>query len=171
VAGESNYTDAIRKVFSGNFSSEWSEAKAVAQLVPEPKNKYDRNAVQVLIYGAVVGYLPKEDAARYAPVLSKIVAQGWLPQVAARVLGAVVSDYEYDSRGRGRDTTRFAGSVMLDLAEPHMLVPANLPPDAPHVMLPRGGAIQVTGEEAYLANLVPTSARPARHGSMSHFMR
>jgi hypothetical protein len=36
-----------------------------------------------------------------------------------------------------------------------MLVPANLPPDNQHVMLPRGGAIQVTGEEAYLSTLAP----------------
>ena len=155
VSGESHYTDAIRKVFGGKLSSEWSEAAAVAQLVPEPTNKYDRNAVQVLINGAVVGYLPKEDAARFSPLLSKLVAQGWLPQVAARVLGALVSDYEYDNRGRGRETTRFAGNVMLDLAEPHMLVPANLAPESPHVMLPHGGAIQVTGEEAYLSSLAP----------------
>jgi collagen type III alpha len=45
--------------------------------------------------------------------------------------------------------------VRLDLAEPHLLVPANLAPDGPHVMLPYGNAIQVTGEEAYLGTLAP----------------
>lgn len=155
VAGESHYADAIRKVFGPKLTTEWSEAEAVAQILPDPNNRYDRSAVQVLIDGSVVGYLPKEDAARYAPVLSGLVAQGWLPQVAARVLGALVSDYGYDARGREHETTRFAGSVMLDLAEPHMLVPANLPPESLHVMLPRGASIQVTGEEAHLSTLAP----------------
>jgi hypothetical protein len=74
----------------------------------------------------------------------------WLPQVSARVWGAQWSDYD----GDGRRPT-FQGSVRLDLAEPHMLVPANLPPAGDCRMLPTGSAIQVTGEEKYLDALAP----------------
>jgi hypothetical protein len=45
--------------------------------------------------------------------------------------------------------------VRLDLAEPHMLVPANMPPSGDHRLLPIGNAIQVTGEEKYLDALAP----------------
>jgi collagen type III alpha len=155
VAGESHYADTIRKLFGGDLGHEWSETTTVAQLVPEPTNRHDPNAIQVLINAAVVGYLPKEDAQRYAPVLSGLVSQGWLPQVEARVIGGMVPEYEQDRRGHIKEIRRFAGSVTLDLAEPHMLVPANLPPEDAHVMLPHGGAIQVTGEEAYLSSLSP----------------
>jgi hypothetical protein len=155
VAGESNYASAIRKALGNHTGRDWVEVTTVAQLVPEPNNRHDPNAVQVLINGDVVGYLPREDAARYAPVLSGLVASGWLPQVSAQLRGAMVEDYDYDSRGRALTTTQFVGSVRLDLAEPHLLVPANPAPDDRHVMLPHGNAIQVTGEEAYLSTLAP----------------
>jgi hypothetical protein len=71
------------------------------------------------------------------------------------VSGAIVEDYDYDRRGNMVTTMRIAGSVRLDLAEPHMLVPRNAPPDALHVLLPQGAAIQATGEEAYLSMLAP----------------
>jgi hypothetical protein len=45
--------------------------------------------------------------------------------------------------------SRFGAGITLDLAEPHLLVPVNLPPSGAHEMLPLGGAIQVTGEEAH----------------------
>jgi collagen type III alpha len=76
------------------------------------------------------------------------VSQGWLPHVNARVWGAEWS--EFDDR-----KTTFRGSVRLDLAEPHMLVPANLPPSADCRVLPTGGAIQVAGEENHLDALAP----------------
>jgi HIRAN domain len=76
VAGESHYADAIAKVL-GPVGQQWKEVQATAQLVPEPTNKYDPNAVQVLIAGSLVGYLPKEDAVRYASTLSSIVEAGW----------------------------------------------------------------------------------------------
>lgn len=144
VAGESNYAKEIRSLFGRDFKPDGTELTLTAQLIPEPHNTYDRNAVSVQINGRTVGYLPREDAARYAPALSEMVAQGWTPQVAARVWG-----------GRGFDGADFVSSVRLDLAEPHLLMPANHPPDEAHALLPGGNAIQVTGEEAHLAALTP----------------
>jgi collagen type III alpha len=148
VAGESHYADAIRALFGKDFKATGSEIVVTAQLIPEPRNSHDRNAVGVWSGGRQLGYLPREEAARYAPVLSALTAEGWLPQVSARVWGAEWSDYD-DRRAA------FRGSVRLDLAEPNLLVPANMPPGGEYRMLPVGNAIQVAGEEKYLAVLVP----------------
>ncbi|MFG3701801.1 HIRAN domain-containing protein [Micromonospora sp. NPDC047620] len=143
VAGEAHYVKQIRELFGNDFKPAGAEIVVTAQLLPEPKNRHDRNAVGVWAGGRQVGYLPREEAARYCPVLTGLVGQGWLPQVSARVWGAEWSDYD-DRR------TTFRGSVRLDLAEPHMLVPVNLPPSGNHRLLPAGAAIQVTGEEKHL---------------------
>ena len=47
------------------------------------------------------------------------------------------------------------GSIRVDLAEPHMLIPANKPPAEGHQVLPVGAAIQVTGEENHKAAIIP----------------
>ncbi len=119
-----------------------------AQVIPEPRNKHDPNAVGVWVSGVQVGYLPRDEAVRYAPVLSALTAQGWLPQVSARVWGSEWSDYD-------DQTGSFHGSVRLDLAAPHMLVPANMPPSGDYRLLPTGNSIQVTGEDKHLDALAP----------------
>lgn len=117
VVGEASYVDDIGKLL-GKVTAQWTEVIVTAQLLPEPSNKHDRNAVQVKVDGSVVGYLPREEAPSYVPVLTRLVADGWLPQVSATVSGAMVSDYDYDGRGRLVGKERLQGSVRLDLAEP-----------------------------------------------------
>ncbi|UWZ37057.1 HIRAN domain-containing protein [Dactylosporangium roseum] len=119
-----------------------------AQLIPEPANRYDPNAVRVVCAGHTVGYLPREQAKRYSPVLAVLIGQGWTPQVGARVWGREDEDWE------GRDR-RFVGSVSLDLAEPHMIVPANMPPSELHALIPAGRTVQVK-HMAHSAQLVST---------------
>jgi len=151
VAGESHHARDIRAIFGHDFKPNGSEITVDSQLRPEPTNRFDRNAIAVWSGPHHLGYLPKEEAARYAPVLSGLVANKWTPQCEARVWAADWS-YEDDERsGRGDPQAR----VTLDLAEPHMLVPANLPPSGEHRTLPTGGAIQVTGEERHLGVLHP----------------
>ncbi|MGH3646026.1 MAG: hypothetical protein ACRDTM_02445 [Micromonosporaceae bacterium] len=151
VAGESHYAEAIRAVLGKSFKPSGSEIVVNAQLLPEPSNRFDLNAVAVWCGPHQVGYLPKEDAARYVAVLSALVANGWTPQVQARVWSA---DWSYDDE-EFDDGDSFRGSVRLDLAEPHMLVPGNMPPSGEHRTLPVGAAIQVTGEEKHLGALMP----------------
>ncbi|MCA0331084.1 MAG: DUF2510 domain-containing protein [Actinobacteria bacterium] len=148
VVGESNYYDAIRALLPTSLSESGEEAIVQVLLIREPNNKYDRNAIAVRADTGTVGYLPKEDARRYAPVLDALAANGRVAQTAARVWGCIREDW---------DTTRksFMGSIRIALPEPHMLFPANLPPDAPHELLPVGGAIQVSGEENYRDNVAP----------------
>lgn len=147
VVGESHYGKSIRALFGKRLQPGGSEIETTVQLLPDPKNKFDRNAVGVWAGSRQLGHLSREDAARYEPVLSSLVAQGWAPQVSARVWAADWS--------AGRDGDGFQASVRVDLAEPHLLVPANPPPSGAHRMLPRGSAIQVTGEEKHLDTLVP----------------
>jgi hypothetical protein len=145
IVGESHYADAIRDVFGSEFRSEGCELTAAAQLVPEPWNRHDGNAVGVWVAGRQVGYLSREEAGRYAPVLSGLVADGWVPQVSARVWAA--ADYG--------DRPGLTGSVRIDLAEPHLIAPANRAPGVAHRALPAGNAIQVVGEEKHLDALLP----------------
>jgi hypothetical protein len=155
VAGESHYLGHIRSLLPRSVGEDGAELEVIAQLVPEPRNAHDPTAVAVKCGGGVVGYLPREDARIYFPILAALVAQGWMPQVAARVWGGYRSDYESDNSGRIADRPQFVGSVRLDLAEPHLIVPANMPPNGRHVLLPHGNGIQVTGEEAHLSTLTP----------------
>jgi HIRAN domain-containing protein len=67
IVGESHYVDAIRDVFGPDFRDDGSELVTSAQLVPEPWNRHDRNAVGVWVAGRQVGYLSRDEAARYAP--------------------------------------------------------------------------------------------------------
>lgn len=163
VVGESNYTKEIRKLFGRRLRQEGEEIHLTAQLVPEPHNRHDPNAVSVRVNGMTVGYLPREDAELYAPVLTAIIEQGWFPQVSARVWGGDQTRYDYDRRGRMVEQTEFVGSVRLDLAEPHLLAPMNPPPADVHALLPRGKAIQVTGEDEHMPTLMPLLS-PAGEG-------
>lgn len=60
VVGESHYQDALSGI---KGEKRYSHRTAVTQ--PQPDNPYDPNAVQVLIAGALVGYLSRADAILY----------------------------------------------------------------------------------------------------------
>lgn len=64
VAGESYHSKEIARLFRSWGLVEGGVTMRVASLVPEPTNRYDKNAVKVLVDGAHVGYVPAEDAAR-----------------------------------------------------------------------------------------------------------
>lgn len=148
VVGESSYGDAIRGLLPKSLGEAGEEASVQVLLTREPDNKYDRNAVAVRADTGTVGYLPKEDAKRYAPVLDALAANGRVAQTSARVWGCMRQDWDSNRKS-------FMGSVRISLPEPHMLFPANLPPEMPHEILPVGSAIQVSGEEDYRDNLAP----------------
>jgi collagen type III alpha len=95
----------------------------------------------VVIDGLLVGYLPRADARRFQPVLKDLVDQGYQPQAAARVWGRLVED------------DGFWGSVRLNLSEPHMVIPANPPPEQAHAILPIGAAIHVGSQESSIESV------------------
>jgi HIRAN domain len=66
--GESRYQDVLGEI-AGGKRAESQYIETNAEIRREPGNLYDANAIQVLVGGQLVAYLPKEEAALYAPVM------------------------------------------------------------------------------------------------------
>jgi HIRAN domain len=75
VVGESRYQDALWQIVGG-FRRDRVRFPVDAVLLPEPDNRYDANAIRVLVDGHLVGYLSREDAAVYLPGLLRLMASG-----------------------------------------------------------------------------------------------
>lgn len=85
VVGESRYRDAIERAVGRR--PEGHKTIVDAALVAEPTNRYDPNAIAVQLAGQTVGYLAREDAVRYRPVMDWCRAQGFVPCARADVRG------------------------------------------------------------------------------------
>ncbi|GAA0472468.1 hypothetical protein Aca07nite_75010 [Actinoplanes capillaceus] len=143
VVGETHYAKAIRALFGDDFNPQGTDITVPVQLIPDRNNRHDRNAVGVWSGSSLLGHLPRPEAARYVQVLTSLTARDLIPEVNARITGRewVASD--------GRPAA-FDATIRLDLAEPHMLVPANSPPLSEHRLLPSGSAVQVVGQQPSL---------------------
>lgn len=146
VAGESHYTNVLRKVARSLGGGAEGEGVTVAHLLPDPTNKYDSNAVNVLIGGQQVGNLPARDAALYSPVLRPLADSGQVLQVPARVWWG--AGWEGD----------FMASVTLDLPAANLLFPVNGPPPGVSLAMPTGSRLQLTGEDQHMDVLGPIMA-------------
>lgn len=118
-----------------------------AVLRTEPDNRYHRRAVMVVIEGAHVGYLARDDADRYHAAISRVERAGYVPTTRARL-------WAVQRRGWD-DVKKVHARVSLALNEPHLLHPVNEPPTVPYSLLPWGNAVQVTGEENHLEAISP----------------
>ena len=117
VVGESYYQDALSGICGGKTEDGHNHA-CLAALVREPDNEYDEHAVAVYIDGLQVGYLPRQDARSYGPVLRKLAKSKHLGACDAQIKGG------WD-RGNG-DEGSFG--VTLFLAEPEYCDPDGPPP-------------------------------------------
>jgi hypothetical protein len=155
VAGESHHAAAIAALFPSPVPEDGTEASFTAHLVPEPSNRYDRHAVQVVIGGNLVGYLPRESASAYQPSLIALGGSGRVATVEARVWALPEIDHGYDRRGNpvARRTGHLHARVTLALAAPHMILPLNLAPAG--VELPLGRALKLSSDEAVTAACEP----------------
>lgn len=106
-------------------------------LVPEPDNPYDKNAISVRYKGKSIGYLPAENAAKFAQI-RRVAASGLEATTTARFWS--YKDYENKRRYTG----------WIELPAPHNIVPLNDPPTDGFTVLPIGNAIQVTKEADHL---------------------
>lgn len=96
VVGESHHQPALKAAARGRTVAEGDLDNAipvVATLVPEPENKYDRNAVRVDVEGRTVGYLPREIAGDFQPVLRRLHAAGKVGSCHARIMGGGRRNY------------------------------------------------------------------------------
>ena len=148
VVGETHYAKAIRALFGNDFDPRGTDINIPVQLIPDRNNRHDRNAVGVWSGSSLLGHLPRPEAARYVGVLTALTARDLTPEVNARITGREWG--AADGRPAAFDST-----IRLDLAEPHMLVPANPAPPREHRLLPSGSAAQVVGQQQFLDALVP----------------
>jgi len=72
VVGESYCRDALERI-TGSRTPEGCNLTEVATLVAEPTNPYDANAIAVYIRGLKVGYLSREDAVAFKPVVDGLL--------------------------------------------------------------------------------------------------
>jgi hypothetical protein len=87
AAGESHYQDALETVAGGRTALGVRIPLITAELVREPANPYDPNAVRVEADGRLLGYVVKEDAPRFHAVIDKLAAQDRPATCRARLTG------------------------------------------------------------------------------------
>lgn len=156
VVGESFHESAIRSLFPAPFGERSRELTLRAALVTEPGNKVDPYAVMVIAGGQHVGYLARDDARAYQPVVMGLRQQGLLAVTDCRVYAWDREEWLGTDR-RGHDVTKqvLEADVTLVLDDWWMCVPANLPPAVSHTLLPQGSAIQARREEDHQVALRP----------------
>ncbi|MEA3502929.1 MAG: bifunctional DNA primase/polymerase [Actinomycetota bacterium] len=69
VVGESYHQNALLTISGGRRHYGGVELEAVAELIPDPENPYDPNAVEVCIDDLVVGYVRRDDAVELRPAI------------------------------------------------------------------------------------------------------
>jgi hypothetical protein len=111
VVGESHYQDALEAICGGRTEA-GVRHDCTALLVPEPTNRFDRNATRVDIDGRTVGYLPRFDAIGYRDGL-QLARIPWRPLKCQAVIRG-----GWQRRG---DLGQFG--VMLDMDWPPRLRP------------------------------------------------
>jgi hypothetical protein len=70
IISEAHHQEAMGRVFARRAVA--GVTISAGQLVPEPDNPHDANAVAVMVEGERVGYLKRDVAAIYSPVLQKL---------------------------------------------------------------------------------------------------
>ena len=75
VVGEASYQEALCSI-CGSYRWERVRHDCVAALIPDPRNRFDSNAVSVQVDGQLVGYLSRGDALDWRPVVQAFAAQG-----------------------------------------------------------------------------------------------
>lgn len=88
VAGEFYRQDALNAVVGRVRADANVNITKVAALVPDPKNKFDPNAVEVRIETRLVGYLDRDQAANYHAAMAELGYPGRaLANIEARIFG------------------------------------------------------------------------------------
>lgn len=77
VVGESHCQDALRALAGRCAPGEDGRPSFSANLIPEPENQFDRNAVAVYGPTGRLGYLAREDAERYRRTFDRLRAHGY----------------------------------------------------------------------------------------------
>lgn len=104
VVGESHYQDALLELTGGRRRYGGVDVDAVAQLVPDPDNPYDSDAVEVRIQDRVVGHVRRHDLEWLRPAIDESLDLHNLATCRAMIRGG------WD---RGRGSVGWFGVVLL----------------------------------------------------------
>lgn len=120
VRGESYYQDELEQIVGGR-TEDGANFRCIAELVPDPANSHDPNAVRVEIAGLTVGHIPREHAPKFRAIITEQAGTNGRAQCAAKIVG-----------GWDRDGDEGSFGVKLDLVWPLKATPrwAALPPPA-----------------------------------------
>lgn len=94
VVGESNYFDSLAKCYFAPEALDCDGGKAVkVELIPEPTNPYDSNAVAIYSDYGKIGYLSKLDAVKYHKIMpshltAKVYCRIWTSDPDEGIYGA-----------------------------------------------------------------------------------
>ncbi|HEX8769038.1 MAG TPA: HIRAN domain-containing protein [Jatrophihabitans sp.] len=157
LKGTEHRQDAILSLLPRRGLRDGVDLETTGQLIPEPTNPYDANAIGCWVQGRLIGYLPREEAARYTAPLAQFVRSGLVPTTNVRLWVREFEEYDYDG-GREAKKKRYYTSARVGLAEPDLLGPVNLAPPKPRAELPDGGAVKVTGTQENLQHLLAVLA-------------
>ncbi len=91
IVGEASYQQELRYLVPGDRTEDSVSVWKIASLVPEPENKFDANAVVVLIEGFTVGYLDRRQGVLYHAMM----AEAGMP-------GESIEDVDAEIRGGWR---------------------------------------------------------------------
>ena len=101
VVGESHYQKALDAIAGGRSGGAARYAHHTALLLPDPSNQWDANAVRVLAVPSqggparLVGYLSREDAVAFRPVIDRVAASGQLTMCHASLKGGWDRDISF----------------------------------------------------------------------------
>ncbi|QTF73416.1 hypothetical protein G8758_16435 [Arthrobacter woluwensis] len=105
VAGESYHRRGISSIFLSLGRPEGGVTTQLAELIPEPQNRYDRNAVRVVVNGNQIGHIPQEVSSIFRGLCDR-VGRGNVATVPARIWAR-----NDDGTWRARVTLMFSGEV------------------------------------------------------------
>lgn len=161
VVGESYRQDTLEAIGGRRTDRGVERRQHLAGLQPEPENPKDPHAIAVLIEGRLVGYLSRENARAYRPVIDLVATKG----LAVGCHASLTGGWDRGSEDRG------AIGVVLHLGSPGQLIaelrtggllPEAVVEDAPAVV-PQdlgdlaGKAVCFTGESACTVGGMPIS--------------
>jgi len=133
VVGESSRQEALEVLCGGRTAEGPALRRFMAQLVRDPDNVQEPNAVRVEIGGRLVGYIARDEAPWCHQVVAELARYGKPATCRASLTGG------WDRGGGDRGVI----GVVLDLALPLRMAPADQP------LLPGGKKVKVANEGAY----------------------
>jgi hypothetical protein len=171
VSGVKHYKREILGLLPDNWNRDGHFIMRDVELVHEPSNPFDRNAVAIVADDAVIGHLEWKDAPLWLPVVQRTNRAGHRAVTLARIwvreyAGLAESDDDYDDPV---ETVEHYVTVKLKLESPDHALPVNEPPSEPYTFLPRAGIVQVGKDDDHFESLrlfVPPSGQGVLYATL-----